>query len=276
MDELENNGGAAEAIREVERLTQAAIPKVSFPGNDAPEVVTFHDPEARQVRRYVRPPRELGVVMETLASLVEWTGKALKDPRPEVYLSESGLTGMRMESLHAGGAEPEYAGIVRRMASFPLLLTDEFKAFSQAGSFMNARKFWTMLRTSFANAVSEETIKLFTRVRAKSNADGAITLAVGKGGMSREVIAEVTGTAAIPEEIIFRVQVFDIREQETVRVPVRCALDVDEESAQFRLIPIAGELQRARWSAMSFIRENVAGICDEYGVDLYEGSIHVC
>lgn len=123
----------------------------------------------------------------------------------------------------------------------------------------------SLLRTTLARCVRGNLLEMVRRVNFSQSAAGHGELHHGKSSIGKSLQAELTGAAALPENVTFDVPVFS-GHFHTVQ-PVECALEVAPETQTFTLVPIPGDIERAVALGEAALGSRLAaGLKDEVSV----------
>jgi hypothetical protein len=128
-----------------------------------------------------------------------------------------------------------------------------------------------LLRTLFAGCAPEGLLSTIRGVRTQRAAEVNSQITQGKVSLGKSLVAEMSGTAAIPEEVSFKVPVFD---SHAVRVfaQVRLAIDPDPQTESFTLVVLPGQIEAAHEYAESWFAEMIrAELGPENLIPLYRG-----
>lgn len=107
-------------------------------------------------------------------------------------------------------------------------------------------------------------LPLLRDMKFASASDGEANIQHGRESMGKKINATVLGTDAIPEEITLSVQVF-MTSDITLRMEVRCAVDIYVQEQMFRIVPLPMQLQRAVDGTMDHIMERLSHLkCPVY------------
>jgi len=122
---------------------------------------------------------------------------------------------------------------------------------------MQQRNFIRMLRIDLDGCLGAagNFLSLVRQLKFTAGQDATGTIQHGKESISRSTIAELVGADSIPEEVVLTVRVYDLP-FEPVR-SVRCAVEIDVNSATFVLTPFPGQLEDAENAAIGAIREHL-------------------
>ncbi len=102
--------------------------------------------------------------------------------------------------------------------------------------------FLKLLRVNFADCLHRTGNLMESLKKVNFQAGKVVDSSVGHGKASvgRSLESQVTGTAAIPEQIDLDVPVFSTRQERCI---VRCALEPDGATETFSLIPLPGQIE---------------------------------
>jgi hypothetical protein len=101
-----------------------------------------------------------------------------------------------------------------------------------------------LLRTLFHGCAPENLLPAVRNVKTSKSAEVNSQIAQGKVSLGKSIMAEMAGTAAIPEMVEFLVPVF-AHAAVFVVAPVRVAIDPDPQTEAFTLIVLPGDIEHA-------------------------------
>jgi len=116
---------------------------------------------------------------------------------------------------------------------------------------MNQLTFVRTLRIMFRNCNETNLLALVRNLKFSSAGEAAGAIQQGRESMSRHVINEVRGEAAIPEEITLAIPVY---ENHPFTGQVICAVEVMSAEQMFKLTPLPMSLRRCVDDALGDIR----------------------
>lgn len=141
-----------------------------------------------------------------------------------------------------------------------LTQTTQFQALLQQHEHATAftqRQFISLLRISLNGCVDPTAIALVRSLQFKKTEAGASTIQSSKESLGREIVATATqggDNTPIPETMTLHVTPFEeFADDDQFRFELTCALELDMQDAEFRLIPLAGELVRVEKEALKEI-----------------------
>lgn len=134
--------------------------------------------------------------------------------------------------------------IVRLDLSFhPQLL--RLKSLENGRIWLDQKSFIALLRIDLDGCIDTQAnlIDIFRRIRFRKQEEGSTVVLQNKASLGRAIEAEMSGSGAIPEEILLTVPVFDGAMQ--YPMPIRCALEADPAQEKFQLVPFVGQIEKA-------------------------------
>jgi hypothetical protein len=139
---------------------------------------------------------------------------------------------------------------------------------------LDQRAFVRMLRVQFDGCFPDSRlIDLLRNLNWESGDKGNSVVGHGNVGISKSVMAQVTGQAAIPEEVTLFMPIWTGIGYISPRMSVRCAIEITPETKCFALIPYPGEVTKAESSAMAELTEMLAGDIEAFAdIQIYQGS----
>lgn len=131
----------------------------------------------------------------------------------------------------------------RSFATCDLPLSPQYEWLkSLSGNAMNQKDFVRTLRIIFNGCHDGVVLNLARNLKFTSAGDVAGTVQQGRESMAKSVMAEVRGEAAIPEQMLLTLPVF---ENYAYNAQIGCALEVMAEQMCFKLTPFPMALKRA-------------------------------
>ena len=128
-----------------------------------------------------------------------------------------------------------------------------------------------LLRIELAGSIDKALIARFRRLDWTNNAKTAATAEHGRESLGQEVLAEVSGTEDLPEELNLQVPVYRDVGRTTVYT-VKCAVEIDTVQATFCVTPLPGQLDLAQESALTAIRDELVKGLSSTSVPIYAGN----
>lgn len=121
-------------------------------------------------------------------------------------------------------------------------------------------------------------IEIMSQVKFKADQDVTTGVQRGKASIGKQASAEVTGVGQIPEYITFTVPL--VNEITSMvggaclhSAPIECYLEIDEQNAKFRLLPLPGKIEDAMLSLEHLISVQLAELLgDDPKIPVYFGS----
>lgn len=133
----------------------------------------------------------------------------------------------------------------RHRAACPLKLNPQFKWLrDESAQQFRQPDFIRLLRITLKGCVSPDSnlLQLVRQLKFNATQDGGATIQHGKESIGRNITAQVTGEAAIPEEVTLMLSVF---ENFRFAVNVLCAVEINPHDQTFRLTPYPLQLRAA-------------------------------
>lgn len=229
--------GLAEFVREIERLTQAALRTTFVQAPGEPKHVYYElGPGGRcEWREADREP--LAVQLATPAAFVEYVKSHNQGDSPggEVYFDETALVFVHNDTVRRDRA-------FCKLAPSPQLTLLHKLATSLA--LYPQRDFVRLLRIDLAGCFSGQSNLLPLVRNLKWTGANEANLAVqhGKESIGRAITAQVSGADAIPEEVTLFVPIW---ENHDARQFVRCAVEIAPQEQSFRLTPYPLQIREA-------------------------------
>lgn len=254
----------AEALEELKKLArESAEPKIlpTVPG--APPDVRFvyvpGDPELQELQ-ICRPPRKhivdtLDSLRAAVATFRHLPSNATGEERPPVlWVSMSSVVAVFDD--HAFRSD-QTTLILKPSSIFDELDKSDDK---QRGH----KDFCRFIRHTLAEALYEPE-NLVDIVRAVKFSTGSQTdseVTPGKNTLGRSVMREVTGTAAIPEEVVVTFEPWPASDifTDARTVSVECSLFTAAAEETFELSPKPGQIAAAQSQALDALRQRVAEV----------------
>jgi hypothetical protein len=224
-------GDAIDKIAELVRKAEKP-PFVQRPGDAEGVICVLNSDGTYRVDESVRGPTLVRV--PTPDALIDYVKKHLKD-NGEIYVSENSAT-LIMDAV-------EYKG---DQCDCVLKHSDQFKTLArwhEEPEAMGQAELIRILRTTFHGCVPASVVTLFRTLELKSINDLKTHQGHGIESLGKSMTAKVTGTAELPDDITFVVPIW---ENWRISREVRCVLDVDPRLMEFKLIPVASEIERAK------------------------------
>jgi hypothetical protein len=240
----------------------------------------------------IAPPAEpvhvYGVV-NTDTGAVDWR-RASPAPLNATALAVSGL--VRALKAHVGdevngpaGATVWYSrgGVVgianrgdrRDRVTLPLKYSPQMQLLSEwdkggaSDDFKQAELVY-LLRTTFKNNMDKQgrLLDIVRKIRWESDGAAEVEILHGKSSVGKQLRQEARGLDAIPEYTTFTVPVFDSAELSAKTFPVECAFEPDAASSTFSIIPLPGEVERAKAFAEAEVAALIMASLTEEGLGL--------
>lgn len=124
------------------------------------------------------------------------------------------------------------------------------------GVILSQAELVTLLRTMFDGVAPSDLLPAVRGVKATKGAEVSQQISQGKVSMSRQVVVEMTGAAAIPEQVTFFVPMFAqhaVQDSQLIRIDVEPV----PEQERFRLIVLPGQIEKAQAEAEKTIFDSI-------------------
>lgn len=120
---------------------------------------------------------------------------------------------------------------------------------------MSHREFYAFCRIQLHNCLgATNLLSLLKEVKFNVDKTGSGTIERTQESLGRSLVAKVCGVDALPEEIGLYLPVYV---NHTVRVHVRCALEILLQEEAFRLVPLPGQIDEAIAEAIGDVRQTL-------------------
>lgn len=129
------------------------------------------------------------------------------------------------------------------------------------------------LRHTFASATFDpvDLIQIFGKVNFKTHSDEDQNHEVADVGVSKKIVGKVTGTGAIPEQVLVRFAGYPaIREFDTP-VEIKCSVFTDAFEGTISILPQPGEIEAAKQMIVSNVVDHLAGELSKTGYSVFNG-----
>lgn len=197
-------------------------------------------------------PRSYGVyrVKDFIAAVSK-----LPAPKQAVFVGTNGIRAILDET-----------GDRRDRVRMPLSYTGSFSALlglNVGNDPMSQDEFIGFLRIRLAGCVKSDVVSLFRQLKFTNNSSGDATYETGRQQVSRSVLKEIVANGKeIPDEIVVQVEVYEELWGDStgaaLRWPVTCAVVIDFDKGKFTLIPLSGQLNKARIMTQENIADTIA------------------
>lgn len=251
-----------ETVKYLKELVDAANPAARIVGVEQEPshvyLVQGPDGEFKRVTAQSQPERACA---ESLSTLVNWLG----DDSPEIWYSRRAVI---------GGLEP--GDDQHDRIKFELHVSPQLEMLCElerkrAGESLDQTALIRLLRTSLADCWSGDLLNMVRRVRIDKAKAVEAEQVKGRVSLSRKDLAEMSGAADLPEEIMLDVPVFangTIHARATVRV----ALDLNPETERFVLTVIPGQTEKAFTTGETWLESTLQELIGDKGILLYHGT----
>jgi hypothetical protein len=262
-----------ETVKEIARLAVAGEMHVIKPEAEPDHVYYLRRPDGSYTRETAigEPDRHVAKDLTTLARVV--VARAADGCGPEVWYERQGFRAV----LDTSSQHPPKCFV--QLTPSPQLA--KLLDWERAGKAVYEQKDLILaLRTLFADSAPETLLPAVRNVKTNKAAEVQQQIQQGKVSLGKSMVAEMTGTAAIPEEVVFHFRVFAEAAFGRIFGKARVAIDPDPETGRFVLVVLPGDLERAFGEAEDLlekaVREHLKAALDEAGysdpVPVYRGS----
>jgi hypothetical protein len=230
------------AIDRIVRLANDAAKTTILSANSAgepPEVYFIVGPDGKHTKHVAAPPH-----------------KAQKLSTPlqlrQFILDQGGTSGIVYLSDKA--AIFQYDKETRRDYATCVLSKSPQFVWAETGSGKTYRQpdFVRILRIILQDCLGVDSalLSLVRQLKFTSGGEAEGTIQHGKESLGKQITNAVTGQAALPEEIILTMQVFD---NHPFRAKIACALEIFPAEASFKITPYPMEVKKAMDTALDDI-----------------------
>lgn len=238
------------AVREADTLAHHFVMP---PGKTEPDYVYFQRGKDGLLERRAGDvgPRDYTVyrVKDFIAAVSK-----LPSPKQAVFVGKHAITAILDET-----------GDRRDRVTMPLSYTGQFAALVglSGAKKMPQDDFLDFLRIDLAGCVLPDVVSLFRQLKFTKNDSGDASYETGRQQVSRSVLREiVAGGKEIPDEIVVQIEVYEELWGDSTGAALRwaviCAVVIDFENGKFTLIPLAGQLNKARIMTQENIADTIA------------------
>lgn len=231
-----------QAINAIAELAvEANKPTVINPGGDPRSVLLVK--KDGTIEEFDVPPPLRSEKLASLSELAEFVKKQMTNAAI-VFAAMDGVTALYDVKDR------------RERASLALAASDQWKLLSgAAGKSYGQREFYALLRVGFDGCLPDDRLlALVKSIKWQTSDSGASAVSNASHTMGRQLVAEVTGIDAVPDEVTLSVPVWDGL---TLREPVRCAIDVNPDTRTFQISPFAGQISQAQTAALVWLKEDL-------------------
>lgn len=225
-----------------------------LPGRGNKYILTKVDGSAQEMAD--PPPRSHRV--DSVASLMTAIVKWGREIPPVVYVGEKSII------VVIDDQEDRLDTI-----TLPLTKHKQWVELESLGGGRDQKSIVRLLRHNFAGCVPEGFVARLRQLAFNRRNDGSATVTHGKESLGHAVEASVSNSESIPEDILFRVPMFDL--DLDTRQSIKVTVEIDPLAGQIALDPVPGELEFARTRQLESIAESIRNGCD---VTVLMGSPH--
>ncbi len=257
----------ASFVETIAKIALATAPRSLAAPAEPPHVYYVVDADGTSKRVTATPP-PAEATAGSVADLVKWVVAYPENQEvehiKEIYYSRKGVVG------GPNPANPQCDRISYNLPASPQLLTLEKWGQQADGQGLTQAAFIRLLSTTFADAMPDFVDKIrkcnFQRVKETQSA-----IEKGKVNVSRKDLAELSGGADLPTELMFRVPVFASAKAEVMAV-ARVYLELDLVGEKFLLFVLPGQIEAAYSEGEDWLNRALADALDEEKIPLYLGT----
>lgn len=254
----------AEALDVLKMLsTQAAEPKVlpTIPGASPGTRYIYLPAEKRlQEINIDRPPRSH--VVDTLDSFRAAVETFSLRPTDPLYVLRPPVLWVSMSQVVAVFDDDAFRTDRTTLVLKPSSIFDELD--KSDDNQQGHKEFCRFLRHTLAEALydPENLVDIVRAVKFSTGSETASEITQGKNTLGRSVMREVTGTIAIPEDVVVTFEPWPASDifPDAKTVSVECSLFTDAADETFELAPKPGQIAAAMSQALDALRSRVAEV----------------
>jgi hypothetical protein len=123
------------------------------------------------------------------------------------------------------------------------------------------------LRVTFNGCLNSNLIDILKRVKFTNGSTIEMETTKTKASIGKQIMADVTGTADIPDDFKLVVPVFSNAFFAPLRQSVTVALEPDPANGTFQVIPYPQEVEKAIAAGEEYIRLQIGGMLKDAGVE---------
>lgn len=243
-----------------EQAVRARQPEILKPPAEPDHIYLMQDSEGEWLRNEA-DPKPRNHIARDLSAIIDFAGRATEGEPSAVWYSREKVVCVLDDSTR------------RDTVTLPLPYSPQLKAlmgvertaFDQKGIIL-------FLRVTLKACLGQCPDLIETLRRVKFDNGMVIDSAVnhGRSSIGKEIRSEITGAKVIPEYVRLDVPIFESGFPQ-LRFPVEVAIDPDPSTAQFKLLPIPGEIERAIAAAEASIGEQLQNALSEAHADVLYG-----
>lgn len=149
-------------------------------------------------------------------------------------------------------------------AEFTLVATEQWRWLQmESAKWYDQAAFARLLRITLRDCLATPTLLAVVReVKFNVNTGQAGVVQHTRQSMSRDIVEEVKGTGAIPEEVTLSVKPF---ENLNFISHVQCAIEIDTSTCTFRLTPFPGQMRACLDNVLGMASEAMPDVPRYYG-----------
>jgi hypothetical protein len=220
-----------------------------------------------------RPPiQNVAYDIDTLCrAVIDSQGEEPADPKDEefaeIWYSRNGVVALYDRN------QPDSRGSRCTLTLSPSPQLAMLQKWEQhGGATIKQSEFVLLLRTMFAGCGVDGLLPIIRGVKATRGAEVSSQIQQGKVSMNKSIVAEMSGTAAIPEQAMFWVPMFAqaaVQNEQRVRI----AIDPQPETEAFRLIVLPGDIEKAQADAEEALAKSIkAALGDGCTIPVFRGT----
>lgn len=118
------------------------------------------------------------------------------------------------------------------------------------------------LRVGMAGAVAPNWVQAVRKMKFRQASSTEREVQHGRASLGRSIEAELTGSEGLPEELVFKVRVWEGVPSQP-EVFVACDLEIDAQAETFQLTPLPGQVQAAVRTAEAWLGDSLNALADE-------------
>lgn len=251
-----------ETVKYIKELADAANPaaRVFAVESEPDHVYLMQEPDGTLMKVHAEPAPARAAAA-SLETLVEW---ASENGDREIWYSRQHVIGGESPSNDQQGRvklelrpSPQLDYLIR------LESQKGGEGYDQAGLIR-------LLRTTLADCWGGDLLGMVRKVRIDKAKQVEAEQQKGKVSLSRKDLAEMSGAADLPEEVVFDVPVF-LNGTIQARAAVRCALDLNPETERFVLTVIPGQAEKAFTTGERWLESTLMELIGDNDIALYHG-----
>ena len=261
-----------DTLKEISRLAVAGQPAFIKPDAEPDHVYLIRSPDGTysQQAAIPEPSNYHASDIRTLADVVKdhHSAEPGKENVPEVWYDRSGIRAVLTPK------KPYSGRCVVYLEPSPQL--DSLINWSNGKHVFEQKDLILALRTIYADAAPSTLLPAVRQVKTTKAADVNQQVGHNKVSIGKSMVAEMTGAAAIPEQINFTFRMF--AGPISIMGSVRIAIDLDPETGRFALIVLPGDIDAAFGGAEDVLDKRIHeelnlsfGVQEGHPIPVYRG-----